>query len=60
MAYSKLLLFQRILWATETATCVCIHESIHLLNSMDLAIDLPSEEASVSCELLCVLWATVH
>ena len=28
--------------------CVCIHESIHLLNIIDLAIDIPSEEASVS------------
>jgi len=39
-------------------SCVCIHESIHPLNIINLAIDLPSEEASVSYPE-CILWAIV-
>jgi len=35
-----------------------INRSIHLMNIVDLAINLPSEEAilSISCELLCINW----
>jgi len=33
--------------------------SIHLLNIIDPAINLPSEEVSV-CYPECILWATVH
>ena len=63
IAYSQLLLIQRILWATETAlfwkkNCECIRLSILKFNIIDLAIDLPSEEASVSYQ--CILWATVY
>jgi len=58
MAYSQLLLFQRILWATETALFwqnLCMYPLIY--PSVDI-IDLPSEEASVSYPE-CILWATV-
>ena len=36
-----------------------MNPAIHLLNIIDLAIDIPSEEASVSYPE-CILWATVH
>ena len=58
MAYSQLLLFQRILWATETAQFwqnLCMYPSTEHYQS----IDLTSEEASVSYPE-CILWATVH
>jgi len=63
IAYSQLLLIQRILWATETALiwqnlCVSINLSSYWTLSI-LAIDLPSEEASVSYPE-CILWASVH
>ena len=61
MAYSQLLLFQKILWPTATALFLKkpVYVSIHLLNIIDRAIDLPSEEASVSYPE-CILRATVH
>ena len=60
MTYSQLLLFQRILWATETALfrqILCMYSLIY--PSIDLAIDLTSEDASVSYPE-CILWATVY
>jgi len=30
------------------------------MNIIDLAIDLPSEEANESHELLCILWPAMH
>ena len=63
IAYSQLLLIQRILWANETAlfwkNCECIHLSILKFNIINLAIDLPSEEASIFSPE-CILWATVY
>jgi len=59
ISYSQLLLIQRILsyWNSTVLTKPeCIHQSVLL---SILAIDLPSEEASVSYPE-CILWATVY
>ena len=49
--------------STASYTVISVAIYPYIQHSIDLAIDLPSEEASVSCpecELLCILRATVH